>query len=79
MANTMNKPPPAYLMTRSGIRSPRISPTKTARPVATPCPATPPSATPSGDAAAESAIVAMKLCMVIKGGVRSVIGWQLGI
>ena len=37
------------------------------------------SATPSGDAAAESAIVAMKLCMVIKGGVRSAIGWQLGI
>ena len=59
-AKTRKRLPPAYCSTRSDRYLLSTEPPTTAIPVATPCPLTAPSTTPSGDDAAESAMVAKK-------------------
>ena len=55
MANTMKSPPPAYLITRSGILSPRC-PDEHREAGGDAVSPTAPATTPKGDAAAESAL-----------------------
>ncbi|GIM06956.1 hypothetical protein Vretimale_11182, partial [Volvox reticuliferus] len=59
-AKIKNSEPPTYCSTRSLKYCDSKPPPATARPVATPWPATAPAVTPNGDEAAASAIVARK-------------------